>query len=413
MNKKLAYFLVFLMLLGLALNARAADSDGVRYFVKSNSAFWKKSFGVRNNFEDGFTTDATEWQLKVAKIFGVEVEEVRKLYVLPATISEEDVSNKDEKDDDSETKLDILRKPTPTPTVSVRPKPSDQTPWGIETIYNNSSLTKTSGGAGVNVAILDTGIYKLHPDLKNRVKDCKNFTGAKPITDGNCDDKNGHGTHVAGIISADGGSDGLGIYGVAPEANLWVYKVCSNNGSCWSDDIANAMKTAADNGANVINISLGSDSESPLIKNAIAYAVSKKVLVVAASGNDGPYDGSIDYPAANADVVGTGALNVNLTVTDWSSRGLNSQSQPYVKENKDIEFAAPGANIESTWKDGSYVILSGTSMASPHVAGLAAKLWQKDASNPAIETRNLLKRFSHDLLPTGDDNASGWGLPTL
>jgi len=411
MNKKLAYFLIISILVGASFSASAATED-TRYFVKSNSSFWKKSFGVRNGFEDGFTTDSTDWQLKLAKIFGVEITPVQKLYVLPATLPEDNV-----KDEQQDVKLDTSRKTTPTPVPSVspsaRPRPSDQTPWGVEIIYSNPSLEKSSGGAGVNVAVLDTGVYKLHPDLKNRVKDCKDFTGAKPITDGKCDDKNGHGTHVAGIIAADGGSDGLGIYGVAPEANVWAYKVCSNNGSCWADDIANAIKAAADNGANVINMSLGSDVESLLIKNATTYAVNKKVLVAAAAGNDGPYDGRIDYPAADSDVVGVGALDPNLVVTDWSSRGLNSQSQAYVKENKDIEFAAPGANIESTWKDGGYVILSGTSMASPHVAGLAAKLWQKTAINPALETRNLQRQFSHDLFPEGDDNGSGWGLPRL
>lgn len=403
MTRKIAYFLVFSMLLWACLTARAATED-TRFFVKTNSAFWKKSFGVRNSFEDGFTTDATEWQLKLAKIFGVEVEAVKKLYVLPAIVTEEDQ------------KADIssrLVKPTPTPPSSTRIKPSDQTPWGIETLYNNPLLDKTFGGAGVSVAVLDTGVSKTHPDLKNRVKDCKDFTGIKPITDGKCDDKNGHGTHVAGIIAADGGSDGLGIYGVAPESNILAYKVCSNDGSCWSDDISAAIRIAADNGANIINMSLGSDADNKLINDAVTYAVNKKVLVVAASGNDGPYDGSIDYPAANMEVVGVGALDSNLSITDWSSRGLNSLSQPYIKENKDIEFAVPGANIESTWKDGGYVILSGTSMAAPHVSGLAAKLWQKTAENPALETRNLLRRFSHDLLPLGDDNSSGWGIPRL
>lgn len=399
MTKKVAIFLVISMLLGTSLTAYAAEDD-TRYFVKSNSSFWKKSFGVRHNFDEGFTTDATEWQLRFAKIFGVEIIPVKKLYVLPAQEADKLLADKS----DSSAK---------TNRVAVRPKPSDQTPWGIETVYNNLLLEKSSGGVSVNVAILDTGIYKSHLDLKNRVKDCKDFTGLKPITDGKCDDKNGHGTHVAGIIAADGGTDGLGIYGVAPEANIFAYKVCSNNGSCWSDDIAVAIRNAADNKANVINMSLGSDAESNLIKDAISYAVSKNVLVVAAAGNDGPYDGSIDYPAANADVIGVGALDPNLIVTDWSSRGLNSQSLAYVKEDKDIEFAAPGANIESTWKDGGYVILSGTSMASPHVAGLAAKLWQKDATNPAFETRNLLRSFGYDLFPAGDDNASGWGLPRL
>ena len=403
MNKKIACFLVFLMLLGPFSSAKASDDD-TRYLVKSNSAFWKKSFGVRNSFDDGFTTDASDWQLKLAKIFGVEVEPVKKLNVLPA--NEIDKTDKIDKSD----KVDISAK---VPAVVLRSKPSDQTPWGVETIYNNQAITKTSGGSGVNVAILDTGVYKLHPDLKNRIKDCKDFTQPKPIVEGNCDDKNGHGTHVSGIIAADGGNDGLGIYGVAPEVNLMEYKVCSNSGSCWADDIALAIRTAADNGANIINMSLGSDAESKLIKDGIIYATNKKVLVVTAAGNDGPYQGSIDYPAAQVESVAVGALDINLAVTDWSSRGLNSTTAPYILEEKDIEFAAPGANIESTWKDGGYVILSGTSMASPHVAGLAAKLWQKDAINPALETRNLLRKFSSDLTPVGDDDSSGWGLPTL
>ncbi len=399
MIKKVAIFLIISMLFSVSFVAYAAEDD-TRYFVKSNNSFWKKSFGVRHNFDEGFTTDATEWQLKLARIFGVEIEPIKKLYILPAQEVDQVLADKS----DSSAKIN---------RVVARPKPSDQTPWGVETVYNNLLLEKSSGGTGVNVAILDTGVYKSHLDLKNRIKDCKDFTGLKPITDGKCDDKNGHGTHVAGIIAADGGVDGLGIYGVAPEVGLFVYKVCSNNGSCWSDDIATAISNAADNGANVINMSLGSDTESKLIKDAVSYAVSKNVLVVAAAGNDGPYDGSIDYPAAKADVIGVGALDPNLIVTDWSSRGFNSQSLAYIKEDKDIEFAAPGANIESTWKDGGYVILSGTSMASPHVAGLAAKLWQTEAENPALETRNLLRRFAHDLIPIGDDNDSGWGLPTL
>ena len=395
MTKYSAFFLVFFIVLGsfaLYSPARAATED-TRYFVKSTSAFWKKSFGIRNSFEDGFTTDATEWQLKLAKIFGVEVEPVKKLYILPAVITP--VQSK-------------------SSTAGTRARPSDQTPWGVETIYSNPLINKTSGGLNVNVAVLDTGIDKSHPDLKARVKECKDFTSAKtPFTEGKCDDKNGHGTHVAGIIAADGGSDNLGIYGIAPEADILAYKVCMNNGYCWADDVAVAITAAADSGANIINLSLGSDSESNLIKKAVAYASGKNVLIVSAAGNDGPYQGSIDYPASYTEVVGVGALDSNLQVTEWSSRGLNSKSTPYVLENGDIEFAAPGANIESTWKDDGYVVLSGTSMATPHISGLAAKLWQKDAANPAVETRSLLRQFSKDLFPAGDDDDSGWGLPTL
>lgn len=423
-TKKIAYLLVFSLVLGVSSVAYAASED-TRYLVKSGSGFWKKSFGVRHQFSEGFTADLSDWQLRVAKVFGVEVIPVKKLYVLtevsptptPTSTPTPSSSSQPEspsEDKDKNTEIDA-RPPKPSSTPAPRPLPSDQLPWGIESIYGNDPLlTETSGGASVSVAVLDTGVFKAHPDLKNRVVQCKDFTILKqPITDGKCDDKNGHGTHVAGIIAADGGDDGLGIYGVAPGANIFAYKVCGTNGSCWSDDIAMALRIAADNGANIVNMSLGSDSESSLIKDAISYAVSKNVLVIAAAGNDGPYAGSIDYPGANPDVVAVGAFDVNVDIADWSSRGINSTTTEYVVEEGDIEVAAPGVNIESTWKDGGYVILSGTSMATPHVAGLAAKEWQTSALDPDSATRKLLHTFSEDIMPVGDDEASGFGFPHL
>ncbi|MEX2090512.1 MAG: S8 family peptidase [Candidatus Paceibacterota bacterium] len=394
-TKKIAYFLILSLLIGAAVSgtpALAAEDNGNRYLVKSSSNFWKKSFTVRHNFDNGFTADLSDFQLRLAKIFGVEIEPVRKAYILPA----------------GEVAVAALR------AASKRPVPSEQVPWGIKVVYDEPVLEKTSGGAEVKVAILDTGIVKTHLDLKNRVKDCKDFSSNRaPLVDGKCDDKNGHGTHVAGIIAADGGSDGKGLYGMAPEANILAYKVCSDSGLCWADDIAVAIRAAADNGSNIINMSLGSDAESPLISDAVSYAASKKVLIVAAAGNDGPYVGSIDYPAASSAVVAVGSVNSFLEVSDWSSRGINLTTEPYVDEDQDIELAAPGVNIESAWKDGGYAILSGTSMAAPHISGLAAKLWQKDAEDPASATRDLLHQFSVDLQPLGDDDASGWGMPRL
>ncbi len=392
-NKKTPYIVVILLFLAFARLSYAA-SDDTRYFVKSTSGWWKKSFGVRHNFDNGFTADLTDFQLRVAKIFGIEVEPVKKLNILSDLAAQAS-----------------LVKPTLVPQRQV---PSDKISWGVKALYDNQLLEKSTGGAGVNVAVLDTGVLRTHPDLKNRIKKCKDFTVAKtPFADDKCDDKNGHGTHVAGIIAADSGSDGLGIYGVAPEANLLVYKVCSNNGTCWADDIAVALRIAADDGANIVNMSLGSDAPSQLITDATNYAVSKKVLVIAAGGNDGPYSGSIDYPGADPNVVAVGAVDVNIAIPDWSSRGINTTTKPYVVEEQDMELAAPGVNIESTWKDGGYAILSGTSMASPHVAGLAAKLWQKDALNPASATRELLHKLTTDLLPIGDDDSSGFGFPHL
>ncbi|HEY4474376.1 MAG TPA: S8 family peptidase [Candidatus Paceibacterota bacterium] len=396
-TKKTPYFVVILLFFAFT-QVSYATSDDTRYFVKSTSGWWKKSFGVRHNFDNGFTSDLTDFQLRVAKIFGVDVEPVKKLNVLPSQSEKSDLSQE--------------------PIISgkaraQRVKPTGQVPWGVKSVYNDPLLSKSSGGLNVNVAILDTGILKTHLDLKDRIKTCKDFSGPVGIANGKCDDKNGHGTHVAGIIAADGGSDGLGIYGMAPEANLFVYKVCSNNGTCWADDIAIALRMAADDGANVVNMSLGSDSPSQLITDATSYAVSKSVLVVAAAGNDGPYVGSIDYPGADSNVVAVGAVDKNIQIPDWSSRGNNSTSIPFVIEEKDIEFAAPGVNVESTWKDGGYAILSGTSMAAPHIAGLAAKEWQKDSLNPASATRELLQNLTADLLPIGDDNDSGFGFPHL
>lgn len=395
-SKKLIFMVVFVVAVSLPLFVFAAESPA-RYFVKSKSQFWRNSFGVRYAFSGGFTTDLTDWQVRIGKIFGVEIEPVKLLFVLPNETS-------DKAKEDPEDPIVIRGK------GSVRYLPADQTPWGIEFIYQDKFIKKTAGGADVNVAILDTGILITHPDLKSRVKECKDFTGVRtPITDGKCEDKNGHGTHVAGIVGADGGADGFGIYGIAPDVNLWIFRVCSASGLCYADDVSAAIKIAADNGANVINLSLGSDNPSPLIQEGVDYAVSKDVLVVAAAGNDGPYFGSLDYPAAHGSVIGVGAFDVFQKIANWSSRGVNSTTEAYVKNDKDIEFAMPGVNIESTWKDGGYAILSGTSMAAPFISGLAAKYWQFTADNPAESTRTLLHDNSKDIGDLGDDDASGWG----
>lgn len=392
----LAILTAFLLSSGLALAAPAVSQEGPRYFIKTQSPFWQKSFGVRHVFDDGFTSDLSGVQLTLARIFGVEVEPVGLLHVLP--LEEASIEGK------------AMAK------TQLRPKPVDQVPWGIKLVYNDLTLTSASGGIGVKVAVLDTGVLKTHLDLKNRVKQCKDFTQLRtPIKDGSCDDKHGHGTHVSGIILADAGADKLGIYGMAPEASLFSYKVCGNDGSCWADDIAQAIKAAADQKANIVNLSLGSDQDSSLIRSAISYAVSKDLLVVAAGGNDGPYPASIDYPAANVEVIAVGAVDSGIGVPDWSSRGINPTTTAFVVEEKDMEFGAPGVNVESTWKNGGYAILSGTSMASPHVAGLAAKVWQGTAleGSRAKATRDLIQQLAKDIWTLGDDDATGFGLPQL
>ncbi|MDP3733968.1 MAG: S8 family serine peptidase [Nanoarchaeota archaeon] len=289
--------------------------------------------------------------------------------------------------------------------------PADQTPWGIEVVYNNPALTATNGGAGVNVAVLDTGATINHLDLTRRVVQCKDFTKRK-LSNG-CTDENGHGTHTAGTVAADAGNDSQGIYGVAPNANLFIYKVCGTQ-FCWSDDVAAAINYAANQGADIISMSLGGSSLATIEKNAIDYAVANDVLVIAAAGNSGPNVDTINYPAAYEKVVAVAALDSSLSVTSWSSRGSNDGDS--VIEEREVEIALPGAAVESTWNDGGYRVISGTSMATPHASGLAARHWQGSAAltRTWLQTRAaLLDITAGQYAAAGDDPASGLGLPTV
>ncbi|WML47125.1 S8 family serine peptidase [Neobacillus sp. PS3-34] len=305
--------------------------------------------------------------------------------------------------------------------------PSDQTPWGIQAIYNDPAIAKTSGGTGVKVAVLDTGVLKTHRDLTGSLEQCKDFSQMKsPLVEGSCSDGNGHGTHVSGTVLANGGTDGLGIYGVAPEAKLWSYKVLNDRGSGYSDDIASAIQTVADQATAlgvhvVISMSLGSSTKSSLISDAVDYAYGKGVLVVAAAGNDGSADNTIGYPGALVNAVAVAALenvqeNGTYRVADFSSRGNSATDGDYVIQERDVEVSAPGRAIESTWNDGTYNTISGTSMATPHVSGLAAKIWAANPSwnNSQLRTELQNRAKQYDIkggisAAAGDDNASGFG----
>lgn len=367
----------------------------------------KKNVGVRWDFgADGFTTTVNSKQYQaLLKNKNLTIERVEEVQLAP---------NKEA---------------AAKPGGSINSGPSDRTPWGIQAIYNDSNIQSTSGGNGIKVAVLDTGVTTSHPDLASNLEQCKDFSQNKtPLVNGSCSDGNGHGTHVAGTVLANGGSNGLGIYGVAPEAELWAYKVLNNRGSGYSDDIASAIRAAADAAGNskvIISMSLGSSAKDTLISNAVDYAYSKGVLVVAAAGNDGPSSNTIGYPGALVNAVAVAALedvqqNGTYRVADFSSRGNPATDGDYVIQERDVEVAAPGRAIESTWNDGSYNTISGTSMATPHVSGLAAKIW---AENPSMSHTQLRKELQdraklYDIkggtgAATGDDYASGFGFPRV
>lgn len=418
MNKAKALVMSGLLALSFAgpiseSSAATVSNEGaekIRVFVQtkeySEATALKSQYGKRWDFSaTSFTTEVTEKQfLALQKNKNMKVSKVDQVTVaanLP-TVNEPDTVN------------------------TLAEYPTQQVPWGIKAMYNNSGLTSTTGGNGINIAVLDTGVTVSHLDLVNTVEQCKDFTTASGLTNGQCNDANGHGTHVAGSALADGGSDGAGVYGIAPDSDLWAYKVLGDNGSGFSDDIAAAIRHAADQATatgtkTVINMSLGSAANNSLISSAVTYAYSKGVLVVAAAGNTGPNQGSIGYPGALVNAVAVAALenrieNGTYRVADFSSRGFMSTDGNYVIQTGDIELSAPGAAIYSTWNNGGYNTISGTSMASPHVAGLAAKIWAQNPlwSNQQLRTNLQNRARSYDILggrgaAVGDDYASGFG----
>ncbi len=270
------------------------------------------------------------------------------------------------------------------------PRVSDQTPYGIEQIYNNAGITATSGGAGVVLGHIDTGIDQDHVDLVNR------------IVYSDADDKNGHGTHTAGTAAADAGSDDLGIWGVAPDASIRSYKVC--NAFCNTNSINAAIQDCTGQ-CDVITFSIGGNSESTSTRDAINAFVAGGGIFVAAAGNDGPSEGSIDWPGANPNAVAVGAIDSNKNVASFSSRGINDGD--CVIESREVEFAAGGVSTVSTYKGGGYASMSGTSMATPHVAGLALKKWTGNGDS----TRTALRQGVEDVHTAGCDSATGFGLP--
>ncbi|MCB9079443.1 MAG: peptidase S8 [Anaerolineaceae bacterium] len=255
-------------------------------------------------------------------------------------------------------------------------------------------------GEGVTVAVVDTGIDLDHPDLQANLVSGQSFvTGVSSP-----DDDEGHGTHVAGMVAGVGNNGG--IIGVAPKAKLMPVKVLNSQGSGSTLAIALGIEWAADHGARVINLSLGGVNDSLTLQSAVDYALSKGVLLVAAGGNCGDASFAANgcsfqdqpvYPAADPDVVAVA-----------STTSLDTQSS-FSNEGSYIEVAAPGSSIFSTYPPGGYATLSGTSMASPHVAGLAALIWSQNPDWTNQDVRTRIRATAHDLGSSGWDSKFGYG----
>ncbi len=256
------------------------------------------------------------------------------------------------------------------------PPPAQSIPWGISRISAREANVLNKG-AGVKVCVVDSGIDKTHPDLAANISGGRNYVVIKGrIAADNWNDDNGHGSHVAGTIAAI--ENAIGVVGVAPEAKLFAAKVLDSRGSGYLSDVADGVTECVRVGAKVINMSLGANGDpnaaSPL-KTAILNAQAAGVLVVVAAGNEGQ-DIRNTIPAGYPSVIAVSALNSSDQFASWSNFGLDNN-----------DFAAPGVNIHSTWKGGQYNTISGTSMASPHVAGAAAL--HLSAQSPLLKAIDL------------------------
>lgn len=262
-------------------------------------------------------------------------------------------------------------------------------------------------GTGINVSVLDTGIYAAHPDIAGRIIKGYDFVN----NDNDPADDDGHGTHVAGTVGGNGA--GGTTTGVAPNVSLLIAKVCGSGGWCYNSDIVDAIQWSVENGADIISMSLGDTIRSVPIHLAINNAISLEVVVIAAAGNAGPGSGTINYPGGEKNVIGVGAVDSSDTIAYFSSRGpITVDGEVLIKP----DISAPGVGITSLY----YIAppryasgWSGTSMATPHVSGAAALLLQASRQlgitlSPG-QIKSILENTSVDRGLAGKDNNYGAG----
>jgi len=299
-----------------------------------------------------------------------------------------------------------------------RTQPAQVIPWGISRIHAPEAWS-TSTGIDVQVAVLDTGVQKDHVDLYVNIKWGISVIGDKESTNyRDWKDKNGHGTHVTGTIAAM--NNKIGVIGVAYNIEIYAIKVIGDSGSGTWQDAADGVYWAMkgpdgiidkdgdgkvagdpdDDAAEVISMSFGGFGYDEGFYNALKAAYNAGIVLVAAAGNEG--DSGVTYPAKFSEVIAVAATDENDNVPSWSSKG------------SEVELAAPGVNVLSTYTNNWYAYGSGTSMAAPHVSGTVGLMISKILASEGTYTveyiRVTLQTTADDIGPAGKDEASGYGV---
>ncbi|WP_070121008.1 S8 family serine peptidase [Bacillus marinisedimentorum] len=270
--------------------------------------------------------------------------------------------------------------------------PPEESEWSLQAVKTPAAWDEGFDGSGIKVAVIDSGIAQ-HPDLSiaggvSTVSYTAKWT-----------DDHGHGTHVAGIIGAR--RNNTGIAGVAPGVKLYAVKALDKQGEGNLLDILEGIDWSIANKMDIINLSLGTDTDARVFRDLVDKANQQGIILVSASGNTGDASGTgntVTYPAAYNSVIAVSAVDRSFNRGSFSSTGA------------EVEFTAPGVNVVSTYLNSRYASTSGTSQAAPHISGIMAVLKQKYPGKSSQQLRSELTGYAKDLGAPGRDTWYGYGM---
>ncbi|MDB5056269.1 MAG: hypothetical protein JWM44_4319 [Bacilli bacterium] len=395
MKKRIVSLLCIVALIGSNFNLVSADAGNSAGSNETiTSAVYGNTDTKTNSYLIGLKkdTDADSFITK-KKLKGKNPKKANSINVLSVQLDKADIESLQNDpgvaylEADSTVRIESIGKISKEDgSVKNMKKDSETVPWGIHAIGADLAIDQKIEGKKVKIAVLDTGAAD-HPDLK--VEGGVSFVdGVSAYTD-----DNGHGTHVTGTIAAL--DNKTGVIGAAPQASVYAVKVLDGSGSGSYSQVVEGIDWAIQNGMDIISMSFGGIEPSQALHDAISEAYKQGILIIAAAGNNGAGVETELYPALYPEVISVGAVTSSLKRASYSSEGSQ------------LDLVAPGSDILSTTMDGGYGVLSGTSMAAPHVTGAAAALWSK---NKKWTNDDIKNKLFDTATPLGSAHDYGHGL---